>query len=62
MASHNQAHDSVSHATNQCNNCNSYVTPRFARVFGDNTNTVHACITCSTLHELREGEGGTTHE
>lgn len=60
MASHNRTHQSESHADNQCDNCNSYVTQQFARVFGDNDNTVHACISCSTLHALREGEAGMT--
>lgn len=58
MATNNRSRGSVSHASNQCRNCNNYVTQQFARVFGDNTNTVHACIECSTLHALREGEGG----
>ncbi|MFC7134023.1 MULTISPECIES: DUF7563 family protein [Salinibaculum] len=58
MATHDHTRESASHATNQCNNCNTYVTQQFARVFGDNDNTVHACIECSTLHALREGEGG----
>lgn len=59
MATHDHTRGSASHARNQCNNCNTYVTQQFARVFGDNDNTVHACIECSTLHALRDGEGGT---
>lgn len=51
---------SPSQASTQCQNCNNYVTPQFARVFGDNDNSVHACIECSTLHALRDGDGGET--
>jgi hypothetical protein len=58
MATNDRSQRSASHATNQCNNCKTYVTQQFARVFGDNDNTVHACIECSTLHALREGEAG----
>jgi hypothetical protein len=58
MATNDRSRGSASHASNQCKNCNAYVTQQFARVFGDNNNTVHACIECSTLHALREGEAG----
>ncbi|MGM0592756.1 MAG: DUF7563 family protein [Halobacteriota archaeon] len=44
--------------TNRCRNCHSYVSQQFARVFGNNDDEVHACIECSTLHTLREGDGG----
>jgi predicted nucleic acid-binding Zn-ribbon protein len=47
---------------NRCRNCHSYVSQQFARVFGTNDDTVHACIECSTLHALREGDGGCLHE
>lgn len=45
---------------NKCYNCNSYISQQFARVFGDNKDRAHACIECSTLHSLREGDAGAT--
>ncbi len=60
MASHdtNASARSEPVQTNRCRNCHSYVSQQFARVFGNNEDEVHACIECSTLHALREGEGG----
>ena len=43
---------------NRCRNCNAYVSQQFARVFGNNDDRVQACIQCSTLHALRDGNGG----
>lgn len=40
-----------------CQNCGSYVTSAFARVFGDNQDHVHACLECSTMRALRTGSG-----
>lgn len=34
-----------------CNNCGSFVTDNFARVFGDNHNEIAACLACSTIPE-----------
>lgn len=45
---------------NRCHRCNSFISRQFARVFGDNEDRAHACIECSTLHSLREGEAGET--
>jgi len=45
---------------NRCQNCQSYISHRFARVFGNNDDEVYGCINCSTLHSLRDGEGGVT--
>lgn len=42
---------------NRCKRCHSYISHRFARVFGNNEDEVHGCIDCSTLHSLRDGEG-----
>ena len=49
---------SESDRQNKCHNCNSFISQRFARVFGDNQDRAHACIECSTLHSLREGNAG----
>lgn len=38
----------------RCTNCDAYVTAHFARVFGDNDDTVHHCMECSTKTELAE--------
>jgi predicted nucleic acid-binding Zn-ribbon protein len=43
---------------NRCRNCNAYVSQQFARVFGNNQDRVEACIQCSTLHALRDGNAG----
>lgn len=55
--------DSVDDRTNpgstQCLNCGSYVSSRFARVFGDNEDEVYSCIECSTLRDLQEGAATT---
>lgn len=37
-----------------CRNCGEHVTVQFARVFGDNTDTVEKCIACSRNAELDE--------
>lgn len=41
--------------TTSCQSCGAHVTPRFARVFGDNSNTVHGCLRCSTQRERKDG-------
>jgi hypothetical protein len=41
--------------TKQCQNCDNVVTDAFARVYGDNNNTIYRCINC-----LPEDEGGRT--
>jgi hypothetical protein len=43
----------------KCNNCGSFVTPDFARVFGDNRNDVSGCVACMSFRELQNGEGAT---
>jgi hypothetical protein len=43
---------------NKCHKCNSFISQQFARVFGDNDDRAHACIRCSTLHSLRDGDAG----
>lgn len=35
-----------------CQNCGEMVTPNFARVFGDNQNTVDGCVNCLSSKEL----------
>ena len=36
----------------QCMNCDSHVTNWFARVFGDNDDTVYRCPGCASTAEL----------
>lgn len=36
----------------RCTNCSTHVTVHFARVFGDNDDTVHNCLACSTKSQL----------
>jgi hypothetical protein len=39
----------------QCRNCESHVTVQFAKVFGDNEDTVHNCMRCVPNAELDDG-------
>lgn len=45
---------------NRCNNCRSYISHQFARVFGDNNNEVYRCPQCANFTSLRNGDGGMT--
>ncbi len=36
----------------RCQNCDAAVTKRFARVFGDNEDIVHACPSCTSYREM----------
>lgn len=38
----------------RCSQCGSHVSLSFARVFGSNHDSVHACPSCSTLRELQD--------
>jgi hypothetical protein len=38
----------------RCKNCGAHVTTQFARVFGDNEDTVHHCIGCVPNGDLEE--------
>jgi hypothetical protein len=40
-----------------CQDCGSFVTPRFARVFGDNDGNVFGCNECLSFRGLTKGEG-----
>jgi hypothetical protein len=42
----------------ECNNCGGFVTPRFARVFGDNDDVVQGCVSCLTTAEMTGGRPG----
>ncbi|WP_423985212.1 DUF7563 family protein [Haladaptatus sp.] len=42
-------------ADTQCRNCSSFVTPQFARVFGNNRNEVYGCFECMTATEVKKG-------
>lgn len=39
----------------RCKHCESYVSHKFLRVFGDNDNEVHACLNCTSMRELVQG-------
>lgn len=39
----------------ECNDCGTFVTPRFARVFGDNADDVYGCRNCKPVVELVDG-------
>ncbi len=38
-----------------CENCNAFVTEAFARVMGDNTDSVQGCMECGDRTGVREG-------
>ena len=42
-------------AQSHCRGCGEHVTPRFARVFGDQTNTVYNCPACTRVGALQDG-------
>jgi hypothetical protein len=50
-------HDDCVSGRTRCLHCGSYATQRFARVFGDNDNDLYACLECTTMRALRNGEG-----
>lgn len=39
----------------RCQNCRSFVSVTFARVFGDNENHVHGCPACTNAQTIRNG-------
>jgi len=39
----------------ECRNCESHVTVQFAKVFGDNKDIVHNCMSCVPNAELDDG-------
>lgn len=38
-----------------CQSCGTFVTPGFARVYGDNEDRIDGCIHCETGRSLRTG-------
>ncbi len=38
-----------------CNSCDRFVTPEFARVFGDNDDRIDGCLHCTTARSLQRG-------
>jgi hypothetical protein len=40
----------------RCLSCDTYVSADFARVFGNNDDTIYACLNCTTLAALRDGQ------
>lgn len=47
----------VEDTSRSCENCGSYVTKQFIRVFGSRDGKVYACGNCATGRELRDGGG-----
>lgn len=39
----------------RCGNCDKTVSQQFARVFGDNENTIFGCPSCRSYRELKDG-------
>ena len=50
----------VTHTT--CQQCQMTISGGFARVFGDETNTLHACPNCTTPELLHSGAAAVTGE
>ncbi len=40
-----------------CQNCGAFVTEQFAKTFGDNEETVHACRDCKGMTAVKRGAG-----
>ena len=40
----------------ECNACGGFVTPDFARVFGDNTDEVYGCSECLSAADILGGK------
>ncbi|WP_438268332.1 DUF7563 family protein [Halomarina halobia] len=40
----------------RCSACGAFVTQQFVRVFGDNHDEVHGCLSCLTARDLRDGK------
>ncbi|WP_227377309.1 DUF7563 family protein [Haladaptatus halobius] len=40
---------------NRCQKCGAFVTPQFARVFGNNVDEVYGCFTCLEKRAVRRG-------
>ncbi|MCO8254705.1 hypothetical protein NKF26_12935 [Haladaptatus sp. AB618] len=49
-------------SSRRCLNCGGFVTARFARVFGDNTDEVHGCIACLDRSAVRAGNACATED
>lgn len=45
----------------RCLGCDTHVSAEFARVFGNNEDTIYACLNCTTLAALRDGQAGEPH-
>lgn len=45
----------VTERRTRCQNCYSFVSVTFARVFGDNDNQIHGCPACMNLQTIRNG-------
>lgn len=43
-------------ADSQCQNCGGFVTRDFARVFGNNQNTIHGCLECMNGTAIKDGQ------
>ena len=54
---HPESTDDRQSPKRQCQNCDTYVTKQFVRVFGANDGSVYGCLSCLTLRDLREGGG-----
>ncbi|MGB9955676.1 MULTISPECIES: DUF7563 family protein [Haloferax] len=39
----------------ECNDCGTFVTPQFARVFGDNEDNLYGCHSCLPATALVDG-------
>ncbi|WP_458189651.1 DUF7563 family protein [Haladaptatus sp. NG-WS-4] len=40
----------------RCQNCGSFITSEFARVFGNNDDVVFGCLECMSATEVRNGK------
>lgn len=48
------SHQSSSGSQSRCGRCGEFITPQFARVFGNNDDEVYGCLSCQRTRDLRE--------
>ncbi|MGA9402367.1 DUF7563 family protein [Haladaptatus sp.] len=55
MTTTRQSQEDVEHSDRRCRNCGSFVTPDFARVFGNNDDEVFGCLDCMSATAVKNG-------
>ncbi|WP_435158168.1 DUF7563 family protein [Haladaptatus sp. DFWS20] len=56
---HQVIEGNTGHNERRCRNCASFITPEFARVFGNNDDEVFGCLDCMSATAVRNGHAHT---